>query len=414
MYNLAALYGPEQVAGIEYHPTSDPFGTPETQSRINWYSPTGTPTMYFDGYQNIAGGGVPMEPYYQPVINAHLLDDASLTMVNDGYIGATSGQVTVHINVEWVEYSSVKLRFALIEHNLYYGVSIYNYICRDLLPEETLTITSPGQTFDITRTFAVQANWNSNNMDVVTFVQYDANKFVLQSRMGFGTGPPDLTVLLTPYGSPIYIPATGGTFEYNIAVTNNEPDPQTFDFWIDVMLPSGSIVGPILGPVSVTMPGSTTINRDRNQTVPASAPTGAYVYTGYVGEYPDAVWDSSYFMFAKMATGEGEIWIGDWFNSVEPLMGKLEAEPTVLALAQNYPNPFNPETTICFDLPEASSVTLAVYDLAGREVARLADGFRSAGRHQVTWDASAFSAGVYIYRLTTSHFTTSGKMILMK
>jgi|GEM_PF-2027651 len=83
-------------------------------------------------------------------------------------------------------------------------------------------------------------------------------------------------------------------------------------------------------------------------------------------------------------------------------------------MAQNYPNPFNPETTIQFVVPTAGHVELAIYDMNGRRVSTLVDGYLSADQYEQTWDASGFSAGVYIYRLTAGDQTASGKMILMK
>ena len=81
---------------------------------------------------------------------------------------------------------------------------------------------------------------------------------------------------------------------------------------------------------------------------------------------------------------------------------------------ENYPNPFNPSTEIQFTLPEASRVTLAVYDVQGREVARLLDGQQEAGPHTVTFTAADLPTGTYIYRLTAGAVTESGRMVLMK
>jgi hypothetical protein len=84
------------------------------------------------------------------------------------------------------------------------------------------------------------------------------------------------------------------------------------------------------------------------------------------------------------------------------------------ALEQNYPNPFNPVTTISFSLAERSLVKLAVYDLAGREVAGLLNEERDAGKYAVIFDAGALPTGVYFYRLQAGSFAAVRKLILMK
>jgi hypothetical protein len=96
--------------------------------------------------------------------------------------------------------------------------------------------------------------------------------------------------------------------------------------------------------------------------------------------------------------------------------------PKAFALRQNYPNPFNPATVINYDLPAASHVRLAVFNILGEEVTRLVDAEQGAGTYRATLDASRFSSGVYIYRLTAisstgsapAAFTMSKKMLLMK
>jgi len=88
--------------------------------------------------------------------------------------------------------------------------------------------------------------------------------------------------------------------------------------------------------------------------------------------------------------------------------------PNKYALHQNYPNPFNPVTNIQFDLPEASFVTIVIYDMLGREVERLIDEKKSAGRYVISWNAGNLSSGVYIYKMTTNKFTDTRKLTLIK
>ncbi|MBX2990434.1 MAG: carboxypeptidase regulatory-like domain-containing protein [Bacteroidetes bacterium] len=74
--------------------------------------------------------------------------------------------------------------------------------------------------------------------------------------------------------------------------------------------------------------------------------------------------------------------------------------PTAYALEQNYPNPFNPSTTIKFQIPNSSVVTLKVYDLLGREVTTLVNGQMNPGSYSVRWDATGFASGVYFCRMS--------------
>ena len=88
--------------------------------------------------------------------------------------------------------------------------------------------------------------------------------------------------------------------------------------------------------------------------------------------------------------------------------------PLQIKLNQNYPNPFNPVTNISYTLPEGEITRLTVYDLAGRKIAELVNGYQSAGHHTVSLDASNMASGIYIYRLRTSRSTLSKKMLLVK
>lgn len=92
-------------------------------------------------------------------------------------------------------------------------------------------------------------------------------------------------------------------------------------------------------------------------------------------------------------------------------------EPAVVEgyrLRQNYPNPFNPSTRIGFELPAGSYVSLRVFDILGKEVATLLEGYRAAGRYEVIFDARALSSGIYFYTLTAGSFQSSRKMLLTR
>lgn len=93
--------------------------------------------------------------------------------------------------------------------------------------------------------------------------------------------------------------------------------------------------------------------------------------------------------------------------------------PSEFALLENSPNPFNPSTTISYQLPVASNVTLTVLDRLGRQVATLANGQQPAGTHQLQFDANGLASGVYFYRLSATSsagqsFVQTRKLMLLK
>jgi hypothetical protein len=88
--------------------------------------------------------------------------------------------------------------------------------------------------------------------------------------------------------------------------------------------------------------------------------------------------------------------------------------PVEFLLEQNFPNPFNPATTIKFTLPVGGTVWLKVVSLDGQEVATLVEGNQSAGTHEVTFDASGLSSGVYLYRLQLGTFAQVKKLVVLK
>ena len=93
--------------------------------------------------------------------------------------------------------------------------------------------------------------------------------------------------------------------------------------------------------------------------------------------------------------------------------------PDVFALKQNYPNPFNPVTRVLYDIPEASFVTITIYDLLGHQVRTLVSSYEEPGYKSIVWNATndhgmPVSAGMYLYRIRADKFTQTKKMLLLK
>lgn len=117
------------------------------------------------------------------------------------------------------------------------------------------------------------------------------------------------------------------------------------------------------------------------------------------------------------------IWhhIGFWTGQPD-LAGidDLDGLPLIFKLQQNHPNPFNPHTTIAFDLPKQTAVSLRVFDVSGRLVTVLLEGeIEGAGRREVVWTGrddygQQVAAGVYFYRLDAGEYSETKRMALVK
>jgi hypothetical protein len=115
-------------------------------------------------------------------------------------------------------------------------------------------------------------------------------------------------------------------------------------------------------------------------------------------------------------TGENRV---IYVNRYEYLSTEGEGVPVEFALHENYPNPFNPTTTLRFDLPEVSDLTLTIYNMLGQKVRTFNMQSTPAGYHSITWDATndlnqQVGAGVYLYQLQTKDFVKTRKMVLLK
>ena len=88
--------------------------------------------------------------------------------------------------------------------------------------------------------------------------------------------------------------------------------------------------------------------------------------------------------------------------------------PDEISISQNYPNPYNPSTSIDFYLPDASFTNINVYDIYGKNVESLVDGFMNSGNHQIIWSPSGLSAGIYFINIKQNNLSKQIKMMYVK
>jgi len=228
---------------------------------------------------------------------------------------------------------------------------------------------------------------------------------------------PTLYVDLTPEDDNIEIPAGGGSFDYNIRVVNSGLSAENFDIWAEIELPMTGTV-PIFDVEGITLPAQSEISRNRTQSVPGYAPAGNYLYRAYIGEYPWIVEFTDSFEFEKL--GSDGISLGnpgDWICTGEAFhqgaMEEADLSPDKVHCSIS-PNPFNQSTVISYKLQAASYMELKVYDITGREAAKLIDGYQNVGNHEITFNAKDLVSGVYFVRLKAGDFTATQKLLLIK
>ncbi|TKJ41019.1 hypothetical protein CEE37_04970 [candidate division LCP-89 bacterium B3_LCP] len=220
-------------------------------------------------------------------------------------------------------------------------------------------------------------------------------------------------------GSPV--PSGGGNLDWGVLAENTSGQVLNGDVWIDAVYEGTTTIQVIERALVNYQPGWTINRPDNWYPVPAGWPGGNYEWFVRTGVLPSVIWEEDYFDWSKA----GAVDLDFDFEANMPLnapdpFGDLAMTqvdytvPTEYAVMGTYPNPFNPTTNISFALPADAKVLLSVYDVSGRLVTTLVDGYRNAGIHDVTFDASDLASGIYLYRLEAGEFNVTGKMVLMK
>ncbi len=152
-----------------------------------------------------------------------------------------------------------------------------------------------------------------------------------------------------------------------------------------------------------------------------------YLYQAYLGRVKNIqsvdvfIDDLPYMVGTDSPTLRGDI-NRTWYDGISyakingTVSGINDSEklPSDFILSQNYPNPFNPSTKISYTIPNYGLVMLKVYNVLGKEISTLVNKKMLAGKHEIAFDASDLSSGVYFYTLIFENSTTTNKMVLLK
>jgi len=276
----------------------------------------------------------------------------------------------------WLDFRNASFPYSgTVQHHFWWqvttpGVSSIN-ITYDLPPDQSMTIVD-----NITGTLLNLGPFFGSGVAVIP-----------ASYTAFGT---KAILTMTYVGIPVELTSFIGTITQDGVLLNwttaTELNNQGFDIERSTSIQSWEKIGYVPGSGTTTEPKSYSY-LDQNVT------NGSYSYR------------------LKQIDFDGTI---SYSDEIE-----VDFTPDNFELFQNYPNPFNPSTTIQFQVPNASDVTVIVYDMLGQEVRSLFAGQVQAGKYSVEWDGmnnagSKMSSGSYIYRMTAGDFVEVKEMVLLK
>ncbi|MBS1262722.1 MAG: hypothetical protein MAG453_02085 [Calditrichaeota bacterium] len=246
----------------------------------------------------------------------------------------------------------------------------------------------------------------------------NTREYLIAQLMEFwGVGGGGLVELtLTPTNA--VIPPEGGTVTYDAHLVSNIPNAVPgVSYWTDVITPDGNAVGPLMM-VGFAMPPYMDVNViGMSQNVPSFAPGGTYEFFGHVG-YPGIIEFADSFEFEKIgAAADGvDNWdAAGWRLAAGEAPGVSAELPDEYEMGELHPNPFNPTANVRISLPQASELTVRVYNVTGRQVAELVNGHVAAGAHKYVLDGSGLASGVYFVHATVpGELDAVRKITLMK
>ncbi len=202
------IFGTYEFSAIRYYDSNSggELSTPETDARNAYYGITTFPTAVFNGLNTILGGGEEIatgEPYQETV--AHLLSDPSYFKMTVNSFSATAGGGSIDLDIEVMEpvpsISNMVVRMALLEDGVFYPPHTHEDVTRDMLDEIAITVDDLGEVQNVQQNFTVDGTWVPENLELVAFIQDDAD---MKVHTSVGTAPiPDYAMRYYALGERI-------------------------------------------------------------------------------------------------------------------------------------------------------------------------------------------------------------------
>ena len=231
---------------------------------------------------------------------------------------------------------------------------------------------------------------------------------------------PEMVTTLS-YESPAWNTLPNGNYKWAVRAvyTANVMSAPAFSNALLKEVVSGNIVGFVrkqinnqgIAGATVTVPGGFTATTNSSGAFSLNVPAGMYNVSASATGFATLTQEN-------ISVAPNQNTTVNFLMS--PVSNEDEQVPiTVTALGGNYPNPFNPETTISYDIKDAASVRLDVYNLKGQLVRNLVNADQAAGRYRVIFNArddkgNTLSSGIYLYRFSAGTYSSTRKMMLME
>lgn len=236
-------YLPNEFNYIIYQASSGGISCPDSDARISYYGISGFPTLKFDGNWDTQVGAPSGDVNglaYMAKVDARRAESTSPLAVYIKDYDLEGGSPFCEVGVKLFadfDPTNHKVRVAIVEDNLSYGGTVYQNICRDVLPDQTLTISTAGEEQLFTIPITVGGDWNTNNIALIAFVQNDTNKFVENS----GNSLVGEYAAVAGVDGPQQVIADGGQVTFaDASIINVGLNTDTFDVSIDTsFLPDG-------------------------------------------------------------------------------------------------------------------------------------------------------------------------------